>query len=194
MVLTDREYRRRGLARTLVSGAIALAEEWGIATLKLDATDQGRPLYEALGFRAETPIERWGGFLPGGSEAATPTSIDFALDRRAFGADRSEALRMLARRANPIAAPGGYLLHRPGAHAGFIGPCIAQDPDTARGLIAQLSGGEYLLDILPENREAVRLARELGLEPRRRLLRMVRGPERPGDISLVYAAGGFEIG
>ena len=59
MVLTHPEFRRRGLARELVTHLIARAEELGMETVKLDATDEGRGLYESLGFRAEQSVERW---------------------------------------------------------------------------------------------------------------------------------------
>jgi hypothetical protein len=36
---------------------IAIAERRGIHTLKLDATDDGRPLYESLGFVVEKIVE-----------------------------------------------------------------------------------------------------------------------------------------
>src|SRR5579871_2520069 len=51
MVLTTAAYRRRGFARKLLGQAIERADELGIESLKLDATDQGQPLYESLGFR-----------------------------------------------------------------------------------------------------------------------------------------------
>ncbi len=60
MVLTRAEYRRQGLARRLMEDAIATAKRDGIHTLKLDATDEGRPLYESLGFVVEGTVERWG--------------------------------------------------------------------------------------------------------------------------------------
>ena len=59
MVLTRPENRRQGLARLLMEDAIATAEREGIRTLKLDATEQGRPLYEDLGFVVEGAVERW---------------------------------------------------------------------------------------------------------------------------------------
>jgi predicted GNAT family N-acyltransferase len=48
MVLTSRNYRRRGFARSLLLRAIQRADELGVESLKLDATDQGQPLYESL--------------------------------------------------------------------------------------------------------------------------------------------------
>src|SRR5262245_43062166 len=45
MVLTHPDYRRRGFAAQLVEAALVLAQRRGIASVKLDATDQGRPLY-----------------------------------------------------------------------------------------------------------------------------------------------------
>ena len=59
MVLTHADYQRRGYARQLVTAALELAGARGIRSVKLDATDQGRPLYASLGFEDEQPIERW---------------------------------------------------------------------------------------------------------------------------------------
>src|ERR1700735_5353962 len=59
MVLTKAEYQRRGFARRLLAHALENGDTMGIATIKLDATDQGEPLYESLGFRSEQEIERW---------------------------------------------------------------------------------------------------------------------------------------
>src|SRR4051812_28835949 len=41
MVLTKAEYQRRGFARKLLECALKYADSMGIATIKLDATDQG---------------------------------------------------------------------------------------------------------------------------------------------------------
>src|SRR3954451_22253247 len=45
MVLTKAEYQRRGFAKRLLALALQNADKMGIATIKLDATDQGQPLY-----------------------------------------------------------------------------------------------------------------------------------------------------
>jgi GNAT superfamily N-acetyltransferase len=43
-------YRRRGVARRIMQTILAWLEERGIQRVVLHATDQGRPLYEQLGF------------------------------------------------------------------------------------------------------------------------------------------------
>ena len=59
MVLTKLQHRGRGFARRLLTQALAQADQMGIETVKLDATDQGKPIYEKLGFRSEQAVERW---------------------------------------------------------------------------------------------------------------------------------------
>ncbi len=73
MVLTKVPYRGRGFARRLLTDTLALADRMGIETVKLDATDQGQPLYEKLGFRAERAVERWS--RPVSRESPKPQSF-----------------------------------------------------------------------------------------------------------------------
>jgi hypothetical protein len=51
-------------------------------------------------------------------------------------------------------------------------------------------------DLLPENREAVKIAQDCGFQPLRKLMRMARPGKQPfaHDDSLVYAIAGFEFG
>ena len=49
-VYTDPAWRRRGIARRLMEEIIAWAKTVGIVRLVLHASDEGRPLYAALGF------------------------------------------------------------------------------------------------------------------------------------------------
>ncbi|MCH5288208.1 MAG: GNAT family N-acetyltransferase [Christensenellaceae bacterium] len=51
-VYTASAYRGQGLARRLVTALIEEARSRGVTEISLDATAAGRPLYEALGFRA----------------------------------------------------------------------------------------------------------------------------------------------
>lgn len=49
-VYVEPDYRRRGLARRLMDEAVAEAKRRGLRFMILHATDQGRPLYESLGW------------------------------------------------------------------------------------------------------------------------------------------------
>ena len=94
-------------------------------------------------------------------------------------------------------------MSRPGANASTFGPCVARSSEAARTLLkwflARHPGETVFWDLLPDNREAVSLARDFGFAPVRKLVRMVRPgavsaspPAR--DDSLVYATAGFEYG
>lgn len=48
----ERPYRRRGIARALMGAMIAWCREEEFAYVGLHASDEGRPLYEKLGFRS----------------------------------------------------------------------------------------------------------------------------------------------
>ncbi len=49
-VYVERAWRRRGLARLLMEHVLAEAGRRGITRVTLHASDEGRPLYESLGF------------------------------------------------------------------------------------------------------------------------------------------------
>lgn len=51
-VYTRENYRRQGVARRLVEMLTEQARHRGVTEISLDATDPGRPFYDALGFRA----------------------------------------------------------------------------------------------------------------------------------------------
>lgn len=214
MVLTRPGYRRQGLARRLMEDAITVAERSGIHTLKLDATDEGRPLYESLSFVVEEIVERWGrdgsGFSTGkvtaglNKERACSTLLSadlFALDVQAFGVERRELLEVLSASGRCDASESGYVLSRPGRVARYLGPSVADSRTDAQQLIeAHLEAEEregldrWYWDLLPANPEAVRCATELGFTRRRVLWRMRRGEAIKNNDAMVYAIAGFELG
>jgi len=196
-VLTTAAYRRRGFARKLLLHAIERADAIGIESLKLDATDQGQPLYESLGFRVEQPVERWWRARSGPPQSAHSDSLtedSLALDREATGADRSRLLEALASRGGIASTPDGFCLSRPGRRANYIGPCVARSATLARQLIESCAQMESYWDLLPQNRAAIEIANKLRFTPARRLVRMVRGRDLRGREDWVYAIAGFELG
>ena len=56
-VYTAPEYRRRGVARTLMDNLLAHARELGVTRLILWASELGRPLYLDLGFVPSRGLE-----------------------------------------------------------------------------------------------------------------------------------------
>lgn len=201
MVLTRPDYRGHGFARRLFDHVCHHAEALGILTLKLDATEQGRSLYEGFGFRAEQPVERWS--RPGSCNAYSGTSsAPFneglkTMDTEAFGVNRCSLLDRLANRGALHANSNGFLLTRAGRTTAYLGPCIASDFATARALITNAVhelDRSWSWDLLPENSNAVTLAHGLGLTRRRGLTRMARGKALRGRDDMVYAIAGFELG
>ncbi|MBI3665186.1 MAG: GNAT family N-acetyltransferase [Acidobacteria bacterium] len=207
MVLVRPDFRRRGLGRGLVEHGLAWLEQRGVRQVKLDATENGLPLYEKLGFHQEGTIERWGGAKPRGMCVYGVHELELgsiaALDREAVGVDRSRLLEKLIK-----AFPGqcawepkeGFVLGRPGSEAYFLGPCSASDAETAGFLILQLTlraaAKVFYWDLFPDQPAAAETARQLGFERRRGLIRMALRPETSvsGRPERVFAAAGFEYG
>lgn len=149
MVIVDEGWRGQGLGRRLMDEAMALADG---RPLRLVATSEGLPLYEKLGFReVGTVLQHQGEAAPVPAveaEDVAPVGTDdlaaiAALDRQAFGADRSLLL-------DRIAELGSFtLLRRNGAPVGFaalrdfgrgqvVGPVAAPDVEGAKALIGPI--------------------------------------------------------
>jgi GNAT superfamily N-acetyltransferase len=205
MVLTDPAHRRRGFARRLMEHSIAALTARQVEWIELDATEMGAPLYRQLGFEAECEIERWGAIA---NQAPVVPNLNWhgnsrALDRQAFGADRSYLLALLAQMAAAEVPGEGYAMARPGSQAAYFGPCVSRRAETAGQLLhwflGNHAGAPVYWDLLPANTDAVALARASGFKPLRRLARMVR-PGKSGaaplahDDSQVFAIAGFEYG
>jgi GNAT superfamily N-acetyltransferase len=212
MVLVFPDYRGRGIGTRLLVKTIEHLDALGIPSLKLDATPQGKPIYEKLGFVAEYEIERWklrrapaGGVAP---RSGGPKNLEriLALDREIFGADRSALLQSLHE-----SAPGftlatefmgdlsAYALGRKGWRADHLGPWMARDEPSARELLDEFlrrSARETVfVDAMRANPFARGLLRSRGFEFSRPLTRMYRGSNKhPGRPELVCAILGPEFG
>jgi GNAT superfamily N-acetyltransferase len=218
MVLVDPEHRSRGFGTRLLEKAIGHLDELQVPTIKLDATPQGKPIYEKLGFVSEWELERWtlqrtaieGSKLPDRDLHKTMTSdlLESILrtDREVFGADRGFLLRNL-HEDEPAFTLGnildevveGYAFGRRGSFADHLGPWFATNSDSARRLLEAFltrSKREVLIvDCLKANPFATSLLRSLGFVFSRPLTRMYRGPNnQPGRSDNLCAILGPEFG
>jgi GNAT superfamily N-acetyltransferase len=206
MVLTDSEYRGQGYAGRLMQHALDYLKRRGIAWMKLDATEMGRPIYARLGFRDECAVERWkrpAAQLTTRSLRPGNYAPQNELDMAAFGASRAALLGSLAGSGASSMSGEGFSMVRPGAIAAYFGPCVARSAEAAERMLlsalAEYQRNDVFWDLLPANGEAVRLARKYGFEPVRHLVRMGM-PGRDGVAplhtvdSLVFAIAGFEFG
>jgi predicted N-acetyltransferase YhbS len=212
MLLVDPDFRRRGIGSALMARCIRTLQDRGVESIKLDATDAGRPVYLKLGFRDERPIHRYSALRPtdslAGASLRPVAETDWAgiaeIDGGAFGADRLRLLRLLATDGpSAIVEEGGrlrgYGFARGGHEAGFLGPIVATDAASAEqltvALLAALPAENVYWDILPDNAAAADLAEQFGFSVARRLTRMVLGETmNSGDVCRVYGAAGFELG
>lgn len=205
MVLTAPHLRRRGCARLAVTQAVDYAMQLGAARIGLDATDMAVPLYGSLGFGQRGQVERW----MRAEDAALMERFalggwthDPALDRAAFGAGRERLLRLLSHGEAASLSNGSYAMGRPGTSAAYFGPCVARSASDARQLLcwflSRHPGEAVYWDLLAENEAAVRLAKEYGFAPVRRLARMMREVRTtqapPPDPALAFAVAGLELG
>jgi GNAT superfamily N-acetyltransferase len=211
MMLVHPEFRRRGIARALMLRAIELLRNRGFATIGLDATPLGKPLYEQLGFRTAWGWSRWRNELPSIAGAGLSTRTAFgrgdrltdellAIDRSAVGFDRGEILRSLAQASSVVISDEGFAMLRPGRVASQLGPVVAKTATAARELIDRIGvgsmrPGSVIWDVPGNHPEAIAIARSLGFVPFRELDRMWLGDPLPeGQPGWVHAIADPAIG
>ena len=147
LVLVAPDHQGRGIGRALMKALIA---DSGSRTLMLNATAEGLPLYEKLGFVSTGLVRQHQGrlsVLPPAPEVPLRRAVPAdranlcALDAAAFGADRSALIDSL------VASGDAWLVDRAGQPAGFailrafgrgmiIGPVVASSEDEAIALVA----------------------------------------------------------
>jgi len=211
MVLVDPEHRRKGIATRLMEAAMNYLAGAGVATIKLDATPSGKPIYQRLDFSEECLVERWAGTgLKSSSSGASPAVSRqgemLALDQEAFGTDRARLLKMLMneswmepRQTNDGDATTGFAMARPGTVANYVGPVIARDANVARNLLdemlGQLMGQPVYIDLNTDFVHGRQILYERGFTKQRDLIRMSYGKRTDaGTSQLVFAIAGPELG
>lgn len=222
MLLVDERHRGKGIGSYMLKAVIHDLELQGARTIRLDATPQGQPLYERLGFHADYEIYRMEGrqrryarsnidipvFSAESNERHslfTSLSRIIELDHRITGEDRSRLLTYLAS-ANETQwywifdqnSLGGFCVVRPGAISPFIGPLIAEKDWIAVALLAQATRGLHdksiLLDVPHIHSSNPGWNGSLDLVPLRSFVRMYRGEQVVSQPRSIWSTSGPEFG
>jgi len=215
MVLVDPQNRRQGIATRLMETALDYLRG-RVATVKLDATAQGKPVYERFGFEEESLIERWTGSIKSRNDIGPIDPINklniaaqrelFDLDGRAFGADRSSLIEGLIDDAfvTPVLKKSGdgrltgYALARPGTKANYLGPVVTTDPSDVVSLIDEMlrrmDSGRVYIDFNRECSTPVNVLSDRGFVKERDLIRMSAGAGMKKTSPFVVAIAGPEMG
>ena len=218
MVLVDPQNRRQGIAMRLMETSLGYLKG-KVATVKLDATAQGKPVYERFGFEEESLVERWTGSIKSRNDIGPIGPISLInklniaahfelldLDRQAFGADRSSLIEGLIDDAfvTPVLKKSvagrltGYALARPGTKANYLGPIVATDPSSVESLLDEMlrrmDGGRVYIDFNRECSTPVSVLSDRGFVKERDLIRMTTRPPAKKTSPFVIAIAGPEIG
>ncbi len=216
MMMVDPEYQRRGVATSLMNTALTFLHKRGINNIKLDATPEGIPFYESMGFVSGSTIERWE-YLPSGDfdnhlkpfeKSFLPAIIE--LDTKAFGADRSILLHSLLGDTQSSLQPlvslsplnntlDGYAFARRGSNAYYVGPVIAKHMKAAmnllNGMFSQLRNQTVYFDYNMNFGIPTGYFFRHGFVHQRNLTRMsLDGRENIATSPLVFAIAGPELG
>jgi GNAT superfamily N-acetyltransferase len=186
-IFVAQDRRRNGLGSALSTAVISELERNGCTTQVLIATDEGRPIYERLGFRLQTRyvLAQAPDDPPTADDGVVRTyePDDFGaiarLDRAATGEDRSAILRSLADPSSCRVAT-----HADGTIGGFVlraswggRALVATEPDLALALLDDRRRSN------PDHAVRIGLL-EANIEGRKRLAR-AGWSERPGGPRLL---------
>lgn len=186
----DPAARRRGLGNALTEECIAWLRERGAHSVLLYATEQGRPVYERLGFVPEGSATAWRG-VAGTRRGLLVRRLGdddrlkvLTLDRAATGEDRSAVINELRPLRGVAIADGlgieGYAIASAwGSGAAIVG----RDADIGLALMAAAAAGpEPATLIVPDtNRAAAEAVRRWGFARYNTAERMRLGPD-PGYV------------
>jgi hypothetical protein len=211
LVLVDVALRRQGIGRALMDHALAFLDGQGVASIRLDATPVGQPLYEQLGFVEQFRLARYEGIVRPTDEPASagllPVSAQrwpelAALDRAITATDRQRFLLSLfaeqpdeVRGVEGPAGWAGFIAARSGVLAVQLGPCVGEaGPLLLADACRWHTGQRIYLDAPVDNAPACRLAETRGLTVQRHLTRMCRGLPVIENLNLLWASAGPEKG
>ncbi|HZM73192.1 MAG TPA: GNAT family N-acetyltransferase [Candidatus Polarisedimenticolia bacterium] len=190
-IFVDERVRRRGIGRAVTDAVIAGLEQRGCQTLVLVASEEGKPLYEGMGFQLQTayatleaPGTSGSGVDDGAVRPFDPGDLEVmsVLDREATGEARGH---LLTRLASPESAR--VLVDENGGLSAFTirppwggGATIAETEDAGTRILqarrAAIGPDRKVRAGLPlENRSGIRRLQELGWTRSWNAPRMIRG-------------------
>jgi ribosomal protein S18 acetylase RimI-like enzyme len=203
MVLVAERHARQGVGRRLMRHVVSTM---GATPLTLHAAENGRPLYEELGFKVTGRAEMLSGhFTRGGPESGVLTRAATAedlpsilrLDEEVFGSDRTPLLVRLPAFADQLRVAEedgtltGYTAAWPNMDTHVVGPLIARDTETAKALISSLADRTdrpLRTDIDVRHEELLAWAKTRGLASVAFNSVMTYGiPDLPGDWTRRFA-------
>ncbi|HEX3989279.1 MAG TPA: GNAT family N-acetyltransferase [Verrucomicrobiae bacterium] len=216
MLLVHPDFRRRGVGRALLLRCIEHLQDLKVKCIKLDATPEGRLVYEKLGFKEGWSLRRWEASLSAGVSESGNCSLRAwdeadlsqlnSLDAQAFGTSRSGLISALARQSRCAltcerAGEGaiGYGFLREGSRASYLGPVIATLPrdgiSIVEAILARAGGTRVFWDIPDLNAAAVDWAASHDFTVQRSLTRMWLGENCcAGNPRQQFAIAGPEMG
>jgi ribosomal protein S18 acetylase RimI-like enzyme len=199
LVGVDPTLQRQGVGVALMCELIALLAAQGCATILLDASDMGKPLYLKLSFVIDDTISIWhtdaaqplpAAAAPGGVSVTPYQPNDLAAviacDTIGFGAPRDRIVTAFLNDTSETSyvardasgAVVGYLALDP--VDGFIGPWLTTSVDAGEALLRHTlakHGAHVKRVMTPDaNHAAARLLRAAGFAPVRTLAHMRLGP------------------
>ena len=206
MVVAD-AHRRRGVGSAILESVTAFLEDAGCRRLELNATSEGRPLYERHGFASvgrsataripRNAVRSRDPTVPIRRAEAHDLERLATYDGRRFGGDRGPLLEMLlddpaaivllADRAG--AGLAGYACVRP--QEPRVGPMLADEPSVAEMLLvdafeAAPAADNLRLNLPPDNRPGAEWLGRLGIRIEPWDGRMARGPQIPRRAETIY--------
>jgi hypothetical protein len=216
MVLVDKEYRGRGVSKTLLTNVLKKLESF--KSVKLDATSEGKQVYNKFDFRDEYLIAR----MINPSMKSLPADDDhdlltqsieekdiqeiIALDETVFGANRSQLIKTLLKE-NPGKAwmvkqnerVTGFELGRDGNKYHHIGPVVAFGTIEAKILISKalknLINQSVTVDVLYNKKDLIDWLSAIGFIKQRHFIRMYKKENPfPGETDKQYLICGPEFG
>lgn len=215
MMLIDKEFRGRGISKILLSETIHKLEK--CASIKLDATPAGRPVYKKFSFKDEYTLYRM--THPSVSNIPpTEASVEarqvrpedlselVQFDKLVFGADRTSLIAHLYKHYPELAwiirendNIAGYCLGREGVKFTQIGPVYGTSEEIAKSLIqsaiSNIPGKAVVVDIPAAKSSFKQWLESYGFVSQRPFERMYLSDNpHPGIIKNQYLICGPELG